>query len=157
MKMLVNDIFAKSAGSGIDSLDIYVKYEEPFTNPCCRRLLSASQKYSIKNNNKTKLAQNLVSSWKGQFLVWWQWLLEPKRKTNFYPHGLCCSSLHVNFISHLKYIVFFSYWNWKVFFLLKLNGVHSKNKLSVFNSINGFFLVSAIFQECCLTEVIIMT
>jgi hypothetical protein len=45
MKMLGHDIFAKYAGSGIDSLYICVKYEEPFMNLHCRKLLSASQNW----------------------------------------------------------------------------------------------------------------
>lgn len=44
MKMLAQDIFAKYAGSEIDRLYIDVKYEEPFVDLCCKKLLSPGQK-----------------------------------------------------------------------------------------------------------------
>lgn len=61
-KMLVHNIFAKHAGSGTDRLYIYVRHGELFSNPCCRKVACAQAKNnSMKNNNKTKLARNLVS------------------------------------------------------------------------------------------------
>lgn len=60
-KMLVHDIFAKHAGSGMDRL--YVKRGKPFSNPCCRKAACVQAKNnSMKNNSKTKLARNLVFS-----------------------------------------------------------------------------------------------
>lgn len=69
MKMLVHDIFAKYAGSGIDRLYIYVKQEEPFVNPLQKAAVCKPKIIAQRIIIKQSWHKTLSSLGEGQFLV----------------------------------------------------------------------------------------